>query len=81
MTFSDVLPSAGFNKGDYSSVRVVSSNEYAAGISTEEIDSGKDALLINDPAADGSETLRLIVLSGSDSKEQVKYVMRIELEK
>ena len=79
--FSDVLPSAGFNKGDHSSFRIVFPDEYAAEVSTEKIASGKAELLIKDPAADSSETLRLSVFSDSDSKEQVKYVIRIKQEK
>ena len=81
MTFSYVLPAAGFNKGDYSSVRAVSFDEYTARISTEEIDYGKAAFQIKDPACDGRETSRLIFFDGSNSKRQVKDVVRIGLEK
>ena len=39
VTLSDVLSLAGFGEGDYSEVRVVSSDEYAAQISAQEITS------------------------------------------
>ena len=81
VTFSGVLPAAGFNKGDYSSVRAVSFDEFTAGISTEEIDHGKAAFQIKDPACDGRETFRLIFFDGSNSKRQVKDVERIGLGK
>ena len=78
---SDVLSLAGLGKGDYSAVRVVSSDEYAAEISAEEVDSGEVAFLIRDQADDGSETVRLIVFGDSNSKRQVKNVVRIEVTK
>ena len=81
VTFSDVLLPAGFNKGDHSSVRAVSPDGYIAGISTEEIDCGMPAILIKDPADDGRETIRLIFFDGSNSKRQVKDVVRIGLKK
>ena len=78
---SDVLSLAGFREGDYSEVRVISSDEYAAGITAQEIDSGKTAFLIRDQGGDGNETIRLIVFGDSNSKRQVKDVVRIELTK
>jgi len=50
-------------------------------ISAAEIDSGKSAFLIKDPADDGSGTIRLITFGGSILKQQVKNIVRIELEK
>ena len=55
--YSDILPPEGLNKGDYSSVRAVFPNGYAAVISAGEIGSGKEALLIKDPAGNGSGTI------------------------
>lgn len=81
VTLSDVLSLAGFGEGDYSAVRVVSSDEYAAEISAEEIDSGKVAFLIKDHSDDGSETIRLIVFGDPNAKRQIKNVVRIELTK
>ena len=78
---SDVLSLAGLGKGDYSAVRVVSSDEYAAEISAGEVDSGEVAFLIRDQGDDGSETVRLIVFGDSNSKRQVKNVVRIEVTK
>ena len=78
---SDVLSLAGLGKGDYSAVRVVSSDEYAAEISAEEVDSGEVAFLIRDQADDGSTAIRLIVFGDSNSKRQVKNVVRIEVTK
>ena len=78
VTLSDVLSLAGFGEGDYSEIRVVSSDEYAAQISAQEI-SGKTAFLIKDHADNGSETIRLIVFGDPNAKRQVKNVVRIEL--
>ena len=78
VTLSDVLSLAGFSEGDYSEIRVVSSDEYAAQISAQEI-SGKTAFLIKDHADNGSETIRLIVFGDPNAKRQVKNVVRIEL--
>ena len=79
VTLSDVLSLAGISKGDYSAVRVVSSDEYAAEISAEEIDSDKIAFLIRDKADNDTELIRLIVFGDSNSKRQVKDVVRIEV--
>ena len=79
VTLSDVLSLAGFGEGDYSEVRVVSSDEYAAQISAQEITSGKTVFLIKDHADNGSETIRLIVFGDPNAKRQVKNVVRIEL--
>ena len=78
---SYVLSPAGFNKGDHSSVRAVSPNEHDSGISAWGIDSGKAAFLTKDPAGDGCGTIRLIFFGGSNSKRQVKDVVRIGLKK
>ena len=78
---SDVLSLAGLGKGDYSAVRVVSSDEYAAEISAEEVDSGEVAFLIRDQGDDGSSAIRLIVFGDSNSKRQVINVVRIEVTK
>ena len=81
VSLSDVLSLAGVSKGDYSTARVVSSDEYAAEISAEEIDSGRIAFLIKDPADDGTVMIRLIVFGDPNSKRQVKNVVRVELTK
>ena len=75
----DVLALAGIDDGNYTSVRVISSDEYAAGLQAEEIASGKTTFLIRDPAEDGTEKIRLIVFGDSGSKRQVKDVERIEV--
>lgn len=81
VTLSDVLSLAGFSEGEYSAVRVVSSDEHAAELSAEEIDPGKVAFLIKNTADDGSESIRLIVFGDPNAKRQIKNVVRIELTK
>ena len=56
--FSEVMHPTCFNKGEYSSIRAVSPDDYTAGISTEEINAGKAALQIKNPAGNGRETIR-----------------------
>lgn len=77
----DVLSLAGIGSGDFSSVRVVSSDEYAAELMAEEFSSENFAFLIRDSSDDGTESIRLIVFGDSNSKRQVKDVVRIEVEK
>ena len=79
VALADVLSLAGFGTGDYSAVRVVSSDEYAAEISAEEVDPGRIAFMIRDRSDDGRETIRLIVFGDPNSKRQVKDVVRIEV--
>lgn len=79
VSVKDVLTLAGIK--DFSNVRVVSSDEYAAELKAEEFISDHFAFLIRDASDDGSESIRLIVFGDSNSKRQVKDVVRIEVTK
>ena len=76
---SDVLSLAGIEPDSYTTARVVSSDEYAAGITAEEAAAGNIAFLIPDEGDDGTETIRLIVFGDDNSKRQVKDVVKIEV--
>ena len=75
----DVLALAGVGEGAYTSVRAVSSDEYGADLTEEEISSGDRAFLVRDSSDEGQETIRLIVFGDTNSKRQVKDVVRIEI--
>ncbi len=62
------------NITDYSELTVYSDDEYHADISREELDDHEKAWLISD---EGS--MRLIVFGDTDSKRNVKNVVRIEI--
>ncbi len=81
----DVLSHAGIGSGDFASVRVVSSDEYAAELLAEEVAGDGTAYLIRDSSGDGkdadSPSIRLVVFGDTNSKRQVKDVVRIEVVK
>ncbi|MGX8686740.1 MAG: hypothetical protein ACSW8K_02920 [bacterium] len=77
----DALTLASIGIGDFTSVRIVSSDEYAAELQEDEFSSDNFAFLIKDQAEDGSDAIRLIVFGDSNSKRQVKNVVRIEVTK
>lgn len=75
----DVITLSGIKEGAYQSAKIVSSDEYAAELTADEIKEDGKAFLIKDTSDDNSMTIRLIVFGDSNSKRQVKNVERIEL--
>lgn len=72
------LEMAKISPDDYTSVKVISSDEYAAELTAEETAAPGTAYLIQDTGDDGTQSIRLIVFGDSNSKRQVKDVARIE---
>ena len=81
----DVLSLAGIGNGDFAYVRAVSSDEYAAELLAQEVADDGIAFLIRDSSDGGKEagglSIRLVVFGDSNSKRQVKDVVRIEVVK
>ncbi len=78
VTLMSVLNLPGVDADDYSTAKVVASDEYSAELSADEVNTEGTAYLIR-TLDDDKEAIRLIVFGDSDSKRQVKNVMRIEL--
>lgn len=75
---SDVIILSGIKDRAYQSVKIVSSDEYAAELTADEINEEGKAFLIKDTSDDNSVSIRLIVFGDSNSKRQVKNVERLE---
>lgn len=80
VTLQSVLELAGVESGSYTTVKVISSDEFAAELTAEEVADSGIAFFIKDTDDDGTESIRLIVFGDSNSKRQVKDVSRIEIE-
>ncbi|MDT3843204.1 MAG: hypothetical protein LIV11_01290 [Bacillota bacterium] len=81
VTLSGVIALTAFEKETYTSARVVSSDEYAADVTADEISDPQKAFLLRQKSKDGNEEIRLIVFGDENSKRQIKDVTRIELQK
>ena len=79
ISLKDAISKSGLGKAGFTKARVVSSDEFAAEISFDEINEDGKAYLAKQQEDDGSTIARLYVFGDSDSKRQVKNVVRIEL--
>ena len=77
----DVISLSEIKDVDYRSAKIISSDEYAADLTVEEINEKDRVYLIKDISDDKSVSIRLIVFGDPNSKRQVKNVERIELYK
>ncbi len=75
----DVIKESSLSDTIFTKVRVVSSDEYAAEISFDEINDEDKVYLAKQQENDGNTSARLYVFGDNDSKRQVKNVERIEL--
>lgn len=78
ITLLNALEMAKISTDNYTAVKVISSDEYAAELSAEEITAPGTAYLMKDTGDDGAQSIRLIVFGDTNSKRQVKNVVRIE---
>lgn len=81
VSLSGVIALTGFGKEPYTSARVVSSDEYAADVTADEISDPQKVFLVRSESKDGSGEIRLIVFGDENSKRQIKDVTKIELQK
>ena len=81
VSVQSALKLAGISPDDFSSARVVASDEYSASLSASEIASDATAFLIAASDDTGKAKINLVVFGDTDAKRQVKDVVRIELEK
>ncbi|WP_026658760.1 hypothetical protein [Butyrivibrio sp. AC2005] len=79
ISLKDAISKSGLDNTGFTRARVVSSDEFAAEISFDEINEDGKAYLAKQQEDDGSTSARLYVFGDSDSKRQVKNVVRIEL--
>ncbi len=79
ISLKDAISKSGLNGSGFSKARVISSDEYAAEISFDEINEEGRAYLAKQREEDGSFSARLYVFGDNDSKRQVKNVVRIEI--
>jgi nitrous oxidase accessory protein NosD len=79
VTLKSVLDLAKISSDEISSVKVVSSDEYSAELSASEITAEGIAYLVGSTEDDGTVSIRLIVFGDSNSKRQVKDVVRIDV--
>ncbi len=79
ISLKDAILKSGLKASGFLKARVVSSDEYAAEISFDEINEEGRAYLAKQQEDDGSFSVRLYVFGDNDSKRQVKNVVRIEI--
>ena len=79
ISLKDAISKSGLDKAGFTKARVVSSDEFAAEISFDEINEDGKAYLAKQQEDNGSTSARLYVFGDNDSKRQVKNVVRIEL--
>ena len=79
VSLMDAIEKSGLFDSSFTKARVVSSDEYAAEISIDEIKEEGRACLAKQQEDDGTISARLYVFGDSDSRRQVKNVVRIEL--
>jgi hypothetical protein len=79
ISLKEAISKSGLDKAGFTKARFVSSDEFAAEISFDEINEDGKAYLAKQQEDDGSTSARLYVFGDSDSKRQVKNVVRIEL--
>ncbi len=79
IALKDAISKSGLGGSGFTKARVVASDEYSAVISFDEINEEGRAYLAKQQEDDGSTSARLCVFGDSDSKRQIKNVVRIEL--
>ncbi|WP_026666235.1 hypothetical protein [Butyrivibrio sp. FC2001] len=81
VTVLSVLGLADISAEDFTTAKVVASDEYSAEISATEISTDGVAYLVSAADDNGATKIKLIVFGDSNSKRQIKDVVRIELAK
>ncbi len=81
VTLLSVLNLADITLDDFSVAKIVSTDEYSAELTADEISSDGVAYLISSTDDAGALKIKLVVFGDSNSKRQVKDVARIELKK